>query len=165
MAYATPAQMFERYDARTIGDLVSDEDIRVPSADLATDSKLLAALNDASGDLESACLVGGRYTAAQLAALTGNSLYYRVRITCDIAMWYLLQRRAGGDADELEKFEKLRMGHLKRLQSGESIFGIDEHIAASVPTIDGMSTVQYDNLNLVRDHAKVYPRRKLPYNR
>lgn len=73
MSYAEPDDLFERFDWREIGEAVSDENNRGTLAELQADSKVLTALSDASGEVESALIVGGNYTVDQLGELSGNS--------------------------------------------------------------------------------------------
>ncbi len=167
MSYATPAQFLQRYDARVVGDIVSDNADQVGAAELLDNANLQAALDDASGDIESALLFGERYTPDDLAALTGNSQSLLVRMTCDIAMAFLLRRRptknAEADAAQLELAEK----HLERLRKGDRVFyrGDDVDPAGVVDTT-GPTTVQLTSLNLIRDRTQnYYPARQLPFNR
>ena len=119
MSYATPAQMLERFDARVIGDLVSDSDSQVSAAELLTDPILQAMLDDASGDIEAALLVGGRYTVADLSGLTGNAQKHLVRICCEVAKAYLLRRRVSYNPEKDKAEIELAEHHLERLRSGE----------------------------------------------
>src|SRR5690242_5903704 len=93
MSYATNPDMLARYDARTVGDLVNDTDIRQTPDQLLTDANLTAALSDACGMVNTAAVVGQRYTPAELAALTGDDLNILKRLVCDIAFVYLANRR------------------------------------------------------------------------
>ena len=166
MAYATAAQLLERYDARDIGDLVSDDDTPVPRPDLLTDGKVAAALNDASGAIDSALMVGGLYSAADLAGLTGNSQYRLICICCEIAMARLFSRRPLRWQEAYAKALELAEGHLDKLRCGQNTFGLPAQIAAGLPSIDGPTTLEYQALNLVRDRTKNYfPGRRLPNNR
>lgn len=166
MAYATVAQLLERYDLRTIGDLAADNNTQVSSGALPTDPNVLAALNDASGEIDSALLVGGMYTPAQLEALAGNSQFKLVRLCCRIAIVFIHERRHLLEADELEKYEKINNDALARLRKGENLFDIAANVGAGKPSVDGPSTVEYQGLNLVRDRVqRTYPARMLPHNR
>ena len=80
MAYASVADLKKRFDVRTLGDLASDDGTQVASANLPADENVLAALDDASGEIDSAVLVARRYTTSDLTALTGNSLAYLKRL-------------------------------------------------------------------------------------
>lgn len=165
-AYATVAQLCERYDLRTIGDLASDTNAQVAAIALATDANVLAALDDASGEVVTALLAGGIYTEAQLDALTGKSQFKLIRLVCRIAIVYIHERRSLLSAEELEKYEKINNDALERLRKGENVFNIPENLAAGLPSADGPTTLDFNELNLIRDRASRYfPRRALPGNR
>ncbi len=163
MAYATNAQFLQRYDARLIGDIVSDMSVRVPPADLLTNAVLTAALDDASGEIEAALMQGNRYTAAQLAALTGNSSSHLARLCCRIA-WGLLMERRGrmGDVHRDEAMDASR-AELRRLRSGEHVFDVEELKEAGNPSASLPTRVEYDRMNLIVDRCRprVYPVRRI----
>lgn len=166
MAYCDPAEMILRKDARDIGQLVSDENVDVSPEDLATNPVLLQALEDASGDVDTALLTGGRYTPDQLASLAGNSLAKLQRIVAELAMYYLIARRPTSDPERFEMLNKIRESHLEPLRKGENVFNLTPQIEAGQPSADGPSTLDLQNLNLVRDRVlHYYPRRYLPGNR
>ena len=167
MSYATPADFLARYDARIVGDIVADDGVQVSSSGLLTDPNLLASLADASGDVESACLFGERYTPDDLAALTGNSQSLLKRIVCDVAMAYLLKRRPSADPQNdiarLEAAERI----LERLRKGEQVFYRGDDIdPAGVIDTAGPTTLQLESLNTIRRRTQnYYPRGALPFNR
>lgn len=166
MAYATSADLLLRKDSREIGDLVSDNNDRVPESELSANTKLTAALSDASGDVNAALLAGGRYTVAQLEALTGDSLSYLKRIVCEIAMYYLLVRRPDLNRDTLEYYRDMRETLLGMLKTGADVFNIEASIGASLPEVDGPTTLGMHDLNLLRTRCHgFYPSLKLPDNR
>lgn len=166
MAYATAADLLLRKDWREIGDLVSDDTVQISESELTTDAKVLVALSDASGDINASLLAGGRYTVANLESLTGDSLALLKRITCEIGIYYLLVRRPNLDSKTLEYYEKLREMYLRRLSTGEDLFNLDSVLNASLPDVDGPTSLGFEKLNLLRDRAyNYYPRRHLPNNR
>lgn len=165
MAYAEPSDMIARYDSRMLGDLVSDADQQVPAVNLASDTVLLAMLEDASGSIDAALSVGGRFIPSDLAALTGAELSHLKRITCDIAFAYLLRRRGGIDAEKHEANLKLAEAHLERLRRGETIFRIPD-TTNSEPLSTGPSLVDVQSLNLTRYRTKnYYPHPQFPNGR
>lgn len=165
MAYATPAELLARYDARVIGDLVGDVNERVDAADLPTDENLLAALDDASGEIEAAVLQGKRYTTADLAALAGNTRFFLVRICCQIAIARLWERRLTLDASEQiaaeQAFEQARKA-LDRLKRGEEIFDIQAVKDAGVPSLVKPTATTIRTRNLLVDELRgtYYPTRR-----
>lgn len=167
MSYALPEDFLKRYDARIFGDIVRDDGEQATAAELLSDANLQAALDDASGDIEGACLVGERYTPTQLAALTGNSQSLLIRICCDIAVAFLLRRRPSSDPDQDIRQLELAETHLVRLRRGEQVFFQgDEVDAAGVPDTTGPTTVQLQSLNTIRRRTNnYYPAGALPFNR
>ncbi len=158
--------MLQRFDAREIGDLCSDDDVQVSRIDLLTNPNLQAMLDDASGEIEVSLMAGNRYTAADLAALTGNSAKFLVRICCDIAFYNLLCRRPLGKTEERKTYAEIAREHLKMLKSGDEIFDIEAIKAAGIASVSGLTSAEYDQLNLIRDRTRnTYPSRRLPDNR
>src|SRR5262245_52150821 len=80
----------------------------------------------ASGEVEMSCVAGGRYTVADLAALTGASLRALKGLVADRAHYHLTKRRypdrkiedIPGAVDSKETLDRLRLG--------EIIFGLQE---------------------------------------
>lgn len=164
--YATGAQLLERYDARVLGDLVADDNTQVAAAALPANSIIVAALEDASGDIEAALFVGRRYSPADLSGLTGNSQKHLIRITCDIAVSYLLRRRVEQNPERAAAQAQLAESHLEMLRDGVNVFGLDPQMDAGKPTTTGPSTPDFTNLNLIRDRTRnYYPAKHLPGNR
>lgn len=167
-AYATPADMINAFDSRTIGDVVSDTDVQIDESGLATNQKLLAALLKASGEVEAAVIAGGMYTPTELAALTGNGQAFLVDLVCCIAMCKLLRRRASSRMDELQKgvcgdaAEKL-----ESLRKGDAVFGGSTNATdGTLPETTGPTSATFANLNMTVDQTKnYYPRRRLPFGR
>jgi phage gp36-like protein len=146
-AYAEPADLLARHDNTVVAELCSEDEHAVPAEDLATDTNLLAALEDASGDVESAMLIGKRYTTAQLDALTGNSLAKLKRITCTIALAYLLERRPLVHVSNAERLLKRAEEYLEQLRTGQRIFNVEDNLEKQLPTIGGPTSVKAEELN------------------
>lgn len=169
-AYATPADFLLRYDYRPTADLVSDTGTAVPQNLLATDQPLLTALAAASGEVESALIVGGRYLVSQLSALTGNSLENLKDFVCELAAIRLEKRRMNMSAEQIDalaKLQKMANDRLQLLRTGESLFNLADAISASVVSADGPTTLAIESLNLIRDRVgtSYYPPRTMPYGR
>lgn len=130
-SYATPADITARYDLRTLGDWCGDQGRRVDPVSLKTDTNMLTALADASGDIESACFVSAKYSADDLNALTTQSLSLLKRICSDIACGYLASRRPDlnnpYETRYLQALEKL-----EQLRNGQRIFSLLEHAEAGL---------------------------------
>lgn len=162
-AYATSTDMIARFDQRTLEELVVDDNIR--ETDLGSNSKMTAALNDATGAIDSALLVANMYSSADLDALTDESQDYLKRITCEIAMSYLVRRRPEKYGKASKEMKESVEEILERFRQGVRVFDIDEHKLAGTPTIDGPSAVRFRDLSLHRDINRMYPRRRLPAGR
>jgi phage gp36-like protein len=157
MAYATGTDLLARYDSRTIGDLVQDVGARVTS-NLDTNTNLLAALEDGAGLINSAALVGNRFTEAQLLALTGTGKAFLVRLNCDLAFAFLRQRR-GYDIEQFP-LVKETFHYLDRLRLGERIFDVAEAKAAGNTTAAATSQQTILDQNLVRDNYRYFTQRR-----
>lgn len=92
--YCSPAELLNYYDARQLGDLVNDTNNQVSPSGLLTDPVIAEALAMASGTVEMACLMGERYEAADLYALTGNAAASLRKLVADIA-YPMIRRRRG----------------------------------------------------------------------
>lgn len=156
MAYASGANLLERYDARDIGDLVADDGTQITAVNIPTNTNVLAALNDASGEIDAALMVGNRYAASELSGLTGNSQYHLIRMTCDIAMARIMGRRPGRDIEKLKAMMELAESHLERLRNGENVFNLADQKDAGNPSASGLSAVEYSQSGLIRDRSRNY---------
>jgi len=140
--YATAANLFVWHDSAQVADMLRDGEGPRPTrlAMLDTDSDpgslLHTILLGASGELESACLVGKRYSPADLAALTYSGLNRLRKIVSDLAFWSLCQRRQPGAADpDKVPGAKQALAELDRLRDGERIFGFTESAQAGLPSV------------------------------
>jgi hypothetical protein len=129
-AFASPADIKNRYDWRTLGDLCSDAGVKLTSNQLDSSSRLLECLNDASGMVEAAVTTGGQYTAADLNALTGMSQSLLKRLVCDLAMGMLWLARPDREGQTPKSFE-VALEILESIRKGEKAFGLLEQQAAS----------------------------------
>jgi phage gp36-like protein len=168
MAYATVDDLKRRFDVRTLGDLASDDGNQVASANLPSDANVLAALDDASGEIDSAVLVARRYAPADLAALTGNAAAHLKRLTCEIAMHLLIDRRlytaASDYADRLHERTRTRLDDLR---AGRRIFDTAGTADAGLPTNTGPTTGERKRQNYISERARghIYPKLRLPDDR
>lgn len=160
MSYATGADLIKRYDVRMVGDLAWDEGEEMDPGAVPDHANVAAALEDASGEIDASLITGGRYTPAQLAALTGNSLSHLKRITCAIAMAHLFERRSGGGAAEdiAEKVAKIARDNLTALRRGDNVFGVPEleNGEAAVIDVETVDSIDIDNLNLLPGRMSRY---------
>ncbi len=154
---ATGNDLIDRYDVDMIGDLATDDRESLYRDDVPTNSKVLAALNDARGEIEVALAVGNRYLPSQLTSLSGGSLQHLIRVECDIAMSNLFRRR-GGQAymETAESVAKTARGHLEQLRRGENVFAMPEVQASSTMDLATISTIDIDQMNLLPSRMPRY---------
>lgn len=146
-AYASAADLLNAYGAAGIGDWATDGRARLTPAQILTDTIVAAALLRASGEVEHACLRGGKYTAADLAALAGASAAALKGLVCDIAAYRIAKRRLPvPNAEEVSSYKEARET-LKALNEGAEIFSLQETIDAG--TGPSTADLQYDSANRV----------------
>ncbi len=131
-AYAAPGDLVNYCDVRQIGDWCSDDDTRVSASNVLTNTIVLAALSTASGRVEASCLKGGRYTPADLQALTGVGQMFLKELVCVLAMYYLARRRRFRFSEtrlpDIAEAEKA----LKSLELGQTIFSFEDSASAGL---------------------------------
>jgi phage gp36-like protein len=165
MAYATSADLSARFDERVLKDLASDTGTAV--SDLSADDNVTAALSDASGLINTAIASpSSHYTATQLEAMTGDDLAYLKRIVCSLAMAYLLGRRPEKYGDDYKSITEHAMEVVDQLRRGLFVFNISDAKDAGLPSVDGLTVTQYQDLNLIPERVRnFYPIRQLPVGR
>jgi hypothetical protein len=147
--YCSAAELFNRHDWRMVADLINDGDGPRPTYAATLNSAVLAAiLMDASGELESACVAGERYTPTDLQAMldddrAGPGLLVAgagliTALVAHLAFWRLCQRRMplSGDPTKVPG-AKQALDALEALRKGERIFPFQESADAGLPgTVD-----------------------------
>ena len=140
--YCPAADFLSYHDWQQAADLLRDGDAPRPTRAALLDAAsgpgamLAQVLLAASGELESACLVGKRYTPTDLGALTGSGLQYLKKLTADLAFWRLAQRRQPGSSNpDQVPGAKQALEELKRLRDGEAVFGLVEAAEAGLPSV------------------------------
>ncbi len=142
-SYCSISRFFAFHDWRIAADAVMDDDQSPrPSKAALLDSTgaygsvIDAALQAASGEVESACLAGNRYSPTILASLTGVGLAFLEKLVADLGFWRLCQRRMPIGANiENVPGAKLAMETLERLRKGEQIFSFQEAADAGLPDV------------------------------
>lgn len=143
LGYCTIAEFLNFADLRTVGDLVSDTDERETS--LTNNDVLLAAIQRASGMVESAAVIGNRYLPSDLAALTGSAQQLLIGLVADLVIGILYKRRPNkGDPPGSYK-EALDM--LQQLREGERIFPTQESADAGLPEHQIETPIDVENRN------------------
>lgn len=146
MSYAIPQDILGRYDARVLGDLVTDIGVQVSPLSLLTNKVLQTCLDDASGIVDSAVLVSQRYTPSDLTGLTGVDAAFLIRIVCDLAYVLLYQRRGKEDYAKLAQHQRSEEV-LERLRQGVAVFNVAGALEADFAQTSFMTAVQYEALN------------------
>lgn len=155
MAYAVPQDLVSYYDASVVADLASDTEM--PESDLNSSRIVLKLLAFASGRINSAASVAARYSAEDLALLTGDDKEVLTELCCTLAMGKLLGRRPGSQhAEAYQEHIEAAEEFLDRLRKGERVFAFEENVEAGLPLVDGPTTVDYTRLNLIPDRIRHY---------
>lgn len=162
-------ELSTRFDIRDIQELVLDDNSDADLVDVSTNAIVTAMINDARGEVVAALRRSGRYNDADLEALDNENAAYLTRIVCEIAYLHLLRRRPRFSPGMLEAYEKIRSGHLKDLQEGNSILKPDDATEnAGRASMHAPSTGQWNTVNMAVDYARrggrgYFPERR-PFN-
>ena len=111
--------------------MLSDTDEPLDVVDVPASTKLESILMGASGYVEAACNVGGKYSPTDLATLTGNSAKFLAKIVADLAAPEVLGRRFVEFPDYAKRLETAE-GACKAVSEGTMIFGLQENIDAGI---------------------------------
>lgn len=152
-SYCSAAQFAQYIDVRMIRDLVRDDGTRANQADAFSETLLPELLLACSGEVESACLVGQRYTPEDLQALTGASQALLRKTVAWLAVGALYERRGYADRELPAGIEKAEQ-RLERLRLGERIFGIQEVMDAGNPRTTFFDQRDLDLFNGVTTQAR-----------
>lgn len=151
--YADPSDLASRYDIRTIGELVTDDEQELSRTAVLNHPNVLSALCDASGRVEAALRHGARYTIDDLSRLTDNSLSHLKSIVCSVAMSRILRRRPGTYTDLLQQVSAEAEEHLGFLSKGHDVFTIESHVAAGL--IDDVGNGNTESLSLIKQRNSI----------
>lgn len=135
MLYATTADFLTRYDARLIADLASDTGTAVQGIVLSTNANVVAAVTDASADIDAALFMGDRYTPAQLESLSDTAASLLRRLASDIALIYMKRRRGKFDPEKDGALLKEITERLNRLRNGENYLMLSTDSEAEASTL------------------------------
>lgn len=151
--YASAADLLLVYDQRLVGQTFKTDNTQATESEILSSETVENALLSASGDVESAIMVGGMYTLANLQQLAFPSSPSNLtasgrrlkRIVCNIAFWRLWCFRHPFDA-VMEKFPGVveAFADLEKIQDGQAIFGLAGAIDAGLPeTVDWVNPRDY----------------------
>lgn len=148
--------MEARFDARVLKDLALDTGSA--ESDLSSNTRVTAALTDASGKVDAVCRQGGRYTTSDLSGLTGNSLGLLKNITCGLAVGQLAMSRglAMNDNDGWSAAYQQALDWLNLLGTGQEIFDLAHAERAGQPKSDGPTSTQLNDANLAVRTSRRY---------
>lgn len=154
--YCSAAQLLIYHDWQQVADLVRDGNGPRPQRAALLDPNqpsgaiLAGLLGSATGQLNSAALIGNRYTPDDLAALTDAGLLYLQKIVADLAYWQLAQRRQPMSANpDSVPGAREALETLEKLKNGERVFAFAETADAGLPEVvvprvtSGPQTVRY----------------------
>lgn len=152
MAYATAAQMCQKFDRREISQMCAESDTNIPpAASIEGNAILLSALESASGQVRSAALIANKYTEADLETLAGNQDDFLVTLICRLAMGSLLIRRSVHR--EVPPVIQDAMNWLAALRLGEMIFNVQANRdKGNVHTVQP-TTVELSNEGMLSGRA------------
>lgn len=152
MSYLSASHLIERYDERTIKDLLSDNGS--PVASLSGNTRLITLMRAATGRINAAIRVGNNYTEAQMATLFSEAaagegaagegdeepavfaIEYLRDIAADIVMATLLKRRPEKYKSAVELLKQIEETALEPLRKGLRLFDFESR-ASSAATIKG----------------------------
>jgi len=138
-----------RYSPGLIGDLAGDQGDRVLQADFASNTIIQSALKSATGSAKAALRQADRYTEEQISGLgnASSELYdeesfeFLKTIVCQIAFWYLYQRKPWNDSNESSRrqAEGDYKDALEKLRTGVHILNFDTASKAGLPKATGIT--------------------------
>lgn len=134
--YLTAARLWLYRDRRTVLELLKDDDTVPTQADAEDNttepgSRLYAALQWGSGEVDAHCQRGKRYVPDDLTALTGNGKARLERLVAVLAFWSLADGR--WPLEKLAATTEWAFELLKQLADGETVFGFVEAAEAGLP--------------------------------
>jgi len=166
MAYASPADLLSRFDRNILADLAGDDG---QPAEPLSSPRVARALEGASGEINAAARMGGRYSPEELAALQGDDAEFLKDITCQLALLRLVGTRIQTIGELAHKsLREAAEKVLDDLRAGRLVFGTPAAERAQTPGVDGPTVLDYERLNLLPDRTRnYYPSRgsRLPIGR
>lgn len=147
--YLTVDQFIGLKDVRALGQLALDNGQMATSAALQSNSRIDLVLGKASGEIESACFTGERYSANDLNGLTGVSQQLLQGLVADLAFYYLFKVRGASIPEHVvQEFDKA-MESVQKLRDGERIFSFEQTEAAGLPFNQFLTPLDYSRLGLL----------------
>ncbi len=147
--YLTASDLSAFYDARRVGELLSDSDVPLAVAQIDAAPVFILLSNAASAEVDAACQVGRRYTRGDFEKMISDAVSFpndsaivkRVgllkQLVADLVYSRLLSRR-GYSGDTLERLAPRAAAAedmLRQLANGTRVFDLDANISAGVPSV------------------------------
>lgn len=162
--YCDVGDLFDYHDSNQCADMLRQGgDPRPSLMDMLSPTTLMGVrltrfLLAGSGKIESVCLIGKRYTPADLQALTGGSQELLIKLNADLSFYMLCQRRQPGMSDPKSipgALEALEL--LKELRDGGNIFGFVETAEAGLPLVQQAAPPSLLTPNVLRKAVRLFP--------
>lgn len=153
---AAPADLLLRFDNNLIGQLVNDSSQQQTPAQLLTNNVVQAHLDDAAGFVLAALYVAYKYTPAEIAGLTATSASLLKRLTCDLAIVMICQRR-GYDYGDKFPMVGLSLEMIQQLRNGERVLDVAGNEAAGLSSATRVTVVQQEQAGLVISNCRLFP--------
>jgi len=124
--YCSGSDLKPFIDKRWLAQILSDTGTPIAGDPFADTTILPALILAAGGAVESACLVGGKYTPDDLNNLEANSKQLLVRIIAGIVVQQSRERRqyVEGDRKQAQPIARFAETHLSLIRKGERIFSV-----------------------------------------
>lgn len=162
-SYCTAAEFVVRVDVRVVGMWLSDTGTQLTESEVLASTVLATLLKEASGELESACLVGERYVPDDLAALltaANVSAEFLKGIVAGITFGKVWGHRPRTAAEPYPPMAQWAEGKLEALSMGKRIFGFQEAAEAGRMDISQESVADIEARNgVVFQAARFFGRR------
>lgn len=138
-SYLTGSQFLLSYDARRVGELLSDTGSPIALGSIPSDPVLIEMINQAESMVNLAVRVGDRYQISDLVSLASDDVGGGTirRLVADLA-WGLLNKRRGISQNDLSTTAPgygEAMQTLELLRLGERIFDFPEAAEAGLPAV------------------------------
>lgn len=136
--YLDPNEFTTFYDARRVGELLSDTGAEVAPGDVGSSQLLADLISAATGEINTVCLQGRRYTEQNLQDIltAGGATKQALNQLCADLVFGMLLARRGYGPDVMERLApryKAAQQTLEALYLGKKVFNLSDVIDAGVP--------------------------------
>ena len=153
----TVQDLLDRFDQRLVADLAADEGMPPPVSALADHPRVVAALQDAIGEVRSAILQGRRYQWEELENLDAADKAFLKRLVCTRAMLNLAAARVNVYGEEnYRAAQEWVEEKLAQLARGDRIFATPSAQDAGLPKTESPTLVEIQRMQLLVDRCHGY---------